>query len=196
LYCGNPVGTLTPTFNCPNLWFTRTKGVAGTDATTLIANPVNLLWAQAGDNVDTSKITKGTKYKIELFYGAGTTPTYTYYKTLLSDLIPATRGINLAWDTAGTQTLSALNPAGPLGGALTSLTVDWVQNLSAQQIGGVQVSVDVKGNYSPTFFVPKGATSVVANTSTPALTSTTTRAILFNYRTMDTSNKTSVFTYN
>jgi hypothetical protein len=46
--------------------------------------------------------------------------------------------------------------------------------------------------------VPKGATSIVLNEAVPALTTVpaTTRAILLNYRMLDSSNKSSVFTYN
>lgn len=195
--CGNGV-----TFNCPNLWYTRTKGLSGSDATTLAANQSGMVWVQAADvtaGADASKLVKGAKYKIELFYGSNTaTADVTFKKTLLSDLIPATNAVNLPWHTLGTQSLSAFNPAGSLAGAQTALTVDWVVNPSAQQVSGVQAVVDTAtGSYGPTKGVPKGATSVVLNNVTvPAFTTSSTRNVLFGYRMLDSSNKTAVYTYN
>lgn len=194
--CGNGA-----TFNCPNLWLSRTKGITGTDATVLATNQSGLLWAQTADGIDPSKIIKGAKYKIELFYGSsGTIVGPVFHKTLLNDLVQATQGANLPWNTLGTQSLAALDPAGSLTGAQTALPVDWVQNLSAQQIGGVQaVTNTTSGGFGPTKAVPKGAISAILDNQTVPLFNTTNpvgRTLLFSYRMIDSSNKTAVYTYN
>lgn len=192
--CGN--GT---TFNCPNLWFSRTLGITGTNATTLTTNPTGLVWAQPSDGVDSTLFVKGAKYKVELFYGSNVgTADVTFRKTLLSDLIQATQAVNLPWNTPGPQSLNALNPLGSVAGAQTALPLDWVQNPAAQQIGNVQAVVNtVTGSYGPSKGVPKGATSAILdNVTVPAFTSSTTRNLLFGYRMLDGSGKTAVYTYN
>ncbi|WP_427914091.1 hypothetical protein ACPWT1_03825 [Ramlibacter sp. MMS24-I3-19] len=111
--CGNG-GT---TFNCPLVWIQHTRGVSGTDATTLAGNPNNMLWAQPADAFDVTKFVKGARYTAELFYGANTTtPLYTVTKTLLSDLVPATSLVNLPWNSLDRSpwppsTRTALTPA-------------------------------------------------------------------------------------
>ncbi|KJK21687.1 hypothetical protein UB46_25790 [Burkholderiaceae bacterium 16] len=118
-------------------------------------------------------------------------------KTLLSDLVPATQGVSLPWNTLGSQSLAALDPSNAsLAGAQTSLTADWVQNVSAQQIGSVAVSVDSNGTWSTSTPAPKGATSIVVNSAVPAFSANTTRGLLFGYRMLDNSNKSAVYTYN
>lgn len=194
----------TATFNCPNFWFARTVGLTGSAATTLAAprsdfsNPV---WAQASDNLNPNPVVKGARYQVELFYGSQTTPDRVYSKTLLTDLVQATQAVNLPWNTAGNQTLAALNPSNAgTNGALSSVAVDWVQNLAAQQIGSAAVTVDLKGTYSASTNVARGATSAVINLSNlqqvPALTNSGTRSLLFNYRMLDNSLKSAVYTYN
>lgn len=194
----------TATFNCPNFWFARTVGLTGSAATTLAAprsdfsNPV---WAQASDNLNPNPVVKGARYQVELFYGSQTTPDRVYSKTLLTDLVQATQAVNLPWNTAGSQTLAALNPSNAgTNGALSSVAVDWVQNLAAQQIGSAAVTVDLKGTYSASTNVARGATSAVINLSNlqqvPALTNSGTRSLLFNYRMLDNSLKSAVYTYN
>ncbi|MFS6652644.1 hypothetical protein, partial [Staphylococcus aureus] len=126
-------------------------------------------------------------YQIELFYGSQTTPDRVYSKTLLTDLVQATQAVNLPWDTAGSQTLAVLNPSNSAtNGVLSSLVVDWALNPSAQQIGSAAVTVDTKGTYSASTNAAKGATSAVINLpnpqQVPALTSSGTRSVLFNYR--------------
>ena len=192
--CGN--GT---TYNCPNLWFSRTQGITGTGATALAANQSGFVWAQPADGVDPSKIVKGAKYKVELFYGTNTVAAdRVIYKTLLSDLVQATQAVSLPWNTPGPQTLSALDPTGSLTGAQTALTVDWVQNPAAQQIGGAQAVTDTtSGGYGPMKQVPRGATSVVLDNQTvPQFGTNIGRTLNFNYRMLDTSIKTTVYTYN
>jgi hypothetical protein len=100
----------------------------------------------------------------------------------------------------GPQSMSALDPNGSLTGAQTALPVDWVQNPSAQQIGGVQAVTDTtSGGFGPTKGVPKGATSATLDNQTVPLFNTTNpvgRTLLFSYRMIDSSNKTAVYTYN
>ncbi len=195
--CGNELSPPSPSYNCPNFWFSRTAGLSGSAASTLAGNPASLVWAQAADNADASKVVKGAKYRIELFHGTSTTPTYSYNKTLLSDLVPATQGANLPWNTLGSKSLAALDPSNAsLAGAQTSLTADWVQNVSAQQIGSVAATVDNSGTWSTSTPAPRGATSIVVNAAVPAFTATTNRGLLFGYRMLDNSNKSAVFTYN
>ncbi len=196
--CGN--GT---TFNCPNLWFTRSAGTSGTAAASLTANPTSFLWAQPSDAVNTSLIVKGARYQIELFYGANTTtPGHTVTKVLLSDLVPVTQGANLPWNTLGPKSLAAFDPAGSLAGEQPStLEVDWVQNIAAQQIGAVQPVINVtNGSFGTTKSVPRGATSVILDNPDhiiPAFTTSTgSRTVLFGYKMTDGSNKTAVYMYN
>lgn len=206
LVAGSACGNNGASVNCPNVWFARTRGITGADATTLAANPSTggnaLLWAQSGDGYDPTQFVKGARYQIELFYGSGitnvSTPAVTVTKTLLSDLIQATKGVNLPWNSPGPQTLAALDLAGSLTGSQSALPVDWIQNISAQQIGGAQAVINATtGSFGPSKFVPRGATSVVLNNQVvPAFTSTTTRTILHAYRMLDGSSKTAVYTYN
>ena len=195
--CGN--GT---TFNCPNLWVARTKGITGANATTLETNQTFFVWAQTADGVDASKFVKGARYKVELFYGTSTTATHIYNKVLLSDLIQATQAVNLPWNTLGPQSLAALDPNGSLTGAQTALPVDWVQNIAAQQINSAQAVVNTtSGSFGPSRFVPRGATSAILDNQTvPAFSTISTtlpsRTLLFGHRMLDTSSKTAVYTYN
>ncbi|HQS31246.1 MAG: hypothetical protein B7X59_08720 [Polaromonas sp. 39-63-203] len=198
--CGNNGATV----NCPNYWFARTAGVAGPDAATLTANPSNggniLIWAQSTNEVDTTQFVKGSMYRIELFYGLNTgTADVTMSKTLLSDLVQATRAVYLPWNTLGAQSLAALDPNGSLTGIQDNLPLDWVQNLSAQQVGGVSAVINTtSGSFGPNRFVPRGATSAILDNQTvPAFTATAAnRTLLFGYRMLDTSNKTAVYQYN
>lgn len=203
--CSPNASASSPALDCPNFWFSRTADVTGSGATTLAANPTFMVWAQAGDNVDPTQFVKGAQYKIELFYGApGTSPVAgnTVTKTLLSDVVQATQGVALAWNTLGSQSQTALNPNGSLAGQQTSLTLDWVQNPSAEQVGRIEVTDDAKGNFDVGTLVPKGATSATDTppTPVPAFNGTSTppvgRSLLFGYRMLDNSLKTSVYTYN
>lgn len=197
--CGDGI-----TFNCPNLWFTRTAGISGTPAVTLTSNPTStptsLLWAQPGE-VDASKIVKGALYTIELFYGNNTTtPGNTVTKVLLTDLVPATQGVALPWNALGSKSTAAFDPNGSFAGVQTqTLEVDWIQNISAQQIGSVQPVVS-GGSFGSSKAVPRGVTSIVLDNADhviPAFTATTNRrTILFGYRMTDGSGKTAVYMYN
>jgi hypothetical protein len=190
--CGN--GTLT---NCPVVWLGRTAGVTGTAATTQGSTPAFMLWAQPSE-FDVTRLVKGAQFKIELFYGTSTTPKYTVTKTLLSDFVAPTSLVNLPWNSAGPQTLAALDPNGSLAGPQTALPLDWVQNPAAQQVSGVAAVFDAFGSYGPSQQVAPGATSMVLNASVPAFNLTTppSRTVKFNYRTTDGTVKSSVYQYN
>ena len=185
--------------NCPNVWFSRTAGLTGSAATTLATNPPGLIWAQPADGYDPSQFVKGARYKVELFYGANTTtPEVVVYKTLVTDLVPATMAVNLPWNAAGSSTLAALDPNGALAGAQNALPVDWVQNPAAPQIGSALASVDTLGSFGVSKFVALGATSMVYDIATvPAFAAPSgIRAILMGYRSTDSSNRSAVYTYN
>ncbi len=197
--------SIATTYNCPNFWLARTAGLTGSAAATLATPPGsanNPVWAQpASDTLDPNPVVKNARYQVELFYGSQTTPDLVYHKTLLTDLVQATQAVNLPWNTAGNQTLAVLNPSNSAtNGVLSSVGLDWAQNPSAQQIGGAAVTVDLKGTYSATTNVARGATSAVINLpnpqQVPALTSSGTRSVLFNYRMLDNSLKSMVYTYN
>lgn len=193
-----------PSYNCPNFWLGRTAGLTGSAATTLASPPSsanNPVWSQSGDGSDATQFKKGQKYQVELFYGSQTTPDTTYNKTLLTDLVQATQVVNLPWNTPGSKTLAELDPTNSSSnGAQPSVTLDWVQNPSAQQVGSAAITVDTHGSYSAPTFVPRGATSVLINLpsgqSVPALTTNGTRSINFSYRMLDNSAKSTVYTYN
>ena len=195
----NQTGTLTGTshcFNCPNYWFSRTAGLTGSSATTLGANFGGPAWSPNG--VDTTGVVKGRKYRIELFYGTSTSPTYTYRRALLTDLVPATFGNRLPWNSLSAASLAALDPTNSsLSGVLASITLSWNQNVAAEQIRSVNVN-DAAGSYSAATQVPKGATSVLVTPtpSIPALTTTSYRSFLLHYRTLDNTDKTSRYSYN
>ena len=192
--CGNG-----STSNCPNFWLSRTAGLSGSNATTLATNSTAFTWAQPADGADPALFVKGAKYKFELFYGTNTSPTYAYRKTLLTDLVPAIQGGNLPWNTLGPKSVAALDPNGSLTGVQTALPVDWLQNVSAQQIGGVNAVIDSTFlSFGPTKFVPRGALSAILdNTTVPVFGPTTAnRTLLFNYRMLDNSNKSAAYQYN
>lgn len=199
--CGNPNGT---TYNCPNLWLARTTGITGAGASTLASNPVDTnattfkVWTQPNDGSNAALFVKGAQYQFELFYGTNTTPTYTFKKTLLSDLVQATQAVNLPWNTLGTNSVAALDPTNSLASQQTNtLLMDWVQNPAAQQIGDIEAVIDSSGSYSPGLAVNRGVTSaILTNATVPAFTSSTSRTLLFGYRMLDGSKKTAVYTYN
>jgi hypothetical protein len=181
--------------NCPLIWFSKTKGITGADAKTVGDQPGNLLWAQPADGIDATRFVKGARYKVELFYGTNTgTADRVLFKTLLSDVVQVTQGVNLPWNTLGPRSLSAFDPTGPLAGAQNALTVDWVQKPTAQQIDAVWPVVN--GAFLPPTLAPRGARSAVLTSTLPAFTSTSNRSFAFRYRTLDGSGKTAVYTYN
>ena len=202
LTVGSECGNGGASTNCNNIWLEQTAGLTGTGATTLAANlsnnaSVRMTWVQPGEAFDPSLFVRPAQYHFELFYGTNTgTADVTVNKSLLSDLVRATQGASLPWNTPGTQLLAALDPAGALAGAQSALTVDWTLNASAQQIGNAQGMVS-SGTYGPQKNVPRGASSVVLDNQTVMpFTTSTTRAILLGYRMLDGSSKSAVYRYN
>ncbi|CAG2147796.1 hypothetical protein LMG31506_03679 [Cupriavidus yeoncheonensis] len=193
--CGLPANAPNPTYNCPNYWVGRTAGItAATGAGTFRNNQGGVSWANG--SLQSGAIARGAKYQIELFYGSNTTATYTYRKTLLTDLIPATQAVNLPWNTLGSRSLALLDPNGSLAGVQQSPTMDWVQNIAAEQIGGIAISVDPVGTYSTTTTVAKGATSAAVIAQAAAFNANSIRSLLLNYRMLDNSSKSAAYTFN
>jgi hypothetical protein len=202
LTVGSECGNAGATTNCPNLWVEQTAGLTGTAATTLTANPSNngnnrLTWVQPTDGFDPSLFVRAAVYHFELFYGTNTgTADVTVNKTLLTDMVRATQGASLPWNTPGARLLAALDPNGTLAGQQAGLTLDWTLNVSAQQIGSAQAMVS-PGTFGPQKGVPRGATSAVLDNQTvPAFTSTSSRAFLLGYRMLDGSSKSTVYRFN
>lgn len=193
--CGQPANAQNPSYNCPNYWVGRTAGItAATGAGTFRNNPGGVSWANG--ELQSGSIGRGQKYTIELFYGSSTTATHTYRKTLLTDLTPATQAINLPWNTLGSNSQALLNPNGSLAGVQQSPTMDWVQNIAAEQISGIAISVDSVGTYSTTTQVAKGVTSATVIGQAAAFNASSIRSLLFNYRMLDNSGKSAVYTFN
>jgi hypothetical protein len=203
LTVGSQCGTGGGTTNCPNLWLEKTAGITGTAATTLAANPatgaLNLaIWAQPGEGFNAALVVRPAVYTFELFYGANVgTADVRVTKPMISDMVRATQGVNLPWNTPGPKLLAALDPAGALAGQQTALEVDWIQNPAAQQIGGAQALVSA-GTFGPQKFVPRGATSTVLNNQTvPAFSALgNSRTLFLGYRMLDGSSKSAVYNYN
>ena len=211
----NPVAYSTTgcTSNCPLFWFGKTQGITGTAATAYATNPASIFWAKGG-TIDGSfngssgtRPKKGDPYTINLYSGITLYKTVT--KVLLSDLVDPALGSQLPWNTPGTLSPAALNPNNTaLNGQQSSLTLDWVQNLAAQQIGSAHATTINGGAYSNATGVAKGATSVTISSGTSSFTDilTTTigaptstsgfRGLIFNYRMLDGSAKSAQYTYN
>ncbi|MGT2489757.1 hypothetical protein ACU4GD_02385 [Cupriavidus basilensis] len=142
--CGNEFSPPSPSYNCPNFWFSRTAASAASAASTLAGNPPAWVWAQAADNADASKVVKGAKYRIELFHGTNTTPTYSYNKTLLKrPHVPGHPRGEPAVEHAGQQVAGRAGPVQRQPGLVRRrpLTADWVREcLRPADRHGVAVS--------------------------------------------------------
>ena len=210
--------------SCDIFWLQRTQDIVGAGATAIRSNPNGgngnnsafPYWAHPLDYgaalgtpsdqyVPFASVLVGSSYKIELFYNNSATPTYTFFKTLLSPVIPATRGSSLAWNTPTPATLSILDPAHPLAGAAASYTVAWSQNPSAEQVRLVQIfssSGAVTVNQGDGIGVAKGVTSVAVPAPSGLQfqpldsNGTSSRSIQFLYRTFDNSQKLASYRYN
>jgi hypothetical protein len=204
----------------------RTVGLTGADATSVRPNPnagnnnttAFPNWAHpldygaavgATNYIDFSQLSANITYSFELFYDGETTARHTLTKTLLTPVIPSTRGGNLQWLALTPGTLGYLDPANALGAAQTSMNLAWTANPYAETIrsagvytfGGATVNQGQVG-------VARGATSALANapgaggcaggTSFPALTADgiTSRAIQLRYRMLDGSYKDSFSRWN
>jgi hypothetical protein len=199
--CGNNASTVNPTYNCPNFNLARTVGITATTGADTLGTPYGgPMWLQPTTTVTPGSPTKGQRYQVELFYGTKTTPTYVVQKTLLTDLTPVTQAINLQWDTLGTQSLALLDPNNAtFNGVLATAPIDWVQNPAAELIRGASITLDTKGStFGTTQPSLLGSTSLIynANPSVSAFSTTTSRYLLLAYRTLDNTNKTSLFGYN
>lgn len=204
----------------------RTVGLTGADATTVRPNPnagnTNSTafpdWAHpldygavagATNYVDFSELSANILYTFEIFYDGETTARHTFSKTLLSPVIPSTRGGHLQWIALTQATLGYLDPVNALAAAQPSMTLNWTANPYAETVrsaavytfGGVTVN---QGQVA----VTRGATSAVADapgaggcnggTSFPALTpdGATSRSIQLRYRMLDGGYKDSFSRYN
>lgn len=211
---------------CSSFWMSRTQGVSGSDATTYRPNPRyqasnsdldnnnSFQWASYygidgsynGDAGSGTRPTKGAVYTFNLYNGTNLYKTET--RTLLSDLVDATQGVNMQWHGIGAATRAALDPTNAnLNGAQTSLLVDWTVNPVAEQVRNLWVSQTDGGYDNTTAFAP-GSSSVNA---TPLAGTTFTqlsgpfmvdgapysgyREVGLAYRILDGSNKQAVYTY-
>jgi hypothetical protein len=223
---GDPalIATQPTNCSCDVFWLQRTQDVVGAGATTVRNNPNGgnanntqfVYWAHPLDYgatpgtssdvyVPFASFATGASYKIELFYGGSGTPTYTFNKTLLTPIIPATRGLFLPWSAPTQATLDILDPANALATTATSFTVGWTQNASAEQIRLAQIfsgngaTVVNQGNG---IGVPKSATSVLVTAPSglqfPGLDSSgaSYRTIQLSYRTFDNSLKLASYRFN
>ncbi|MEP7301877.1 MAG: hypothetical protein ABI699_10145 [Caldimonas sp.] len=218
------VATRRTNCSCDIFYLQRTQDVSGAGATALRSNPNGgnanagqfVYWAHpldygaaAGTSSDIyvplASLAPGASYQVEVFYGDSGMPTYAFSKTLLSPVIPATRGVFLPWNTPSPATLDILDPANPLAAATTAFSVGWTQNPSAEQIRLAQ-AFTYNGanvvNQGVGVNVPKSALSVVvpapAGLQYPVLDSSgaSARQIQFLYRTFDNSLKLASYRFN
>ncbi len=190
------------TAGCPLFWFAKTNGVTSA-LNGYVTNSTSALWAQgniegsyAGIGSVATPPMKGGQYTFALYNG--TTVVQTITKPLLTDLVDPAVGHKLPWNTIGSSSLAALDPnIAPLNGTPSSLSLDWVQNSAAQQIGTASAWTALNA-YSTGVNVTKGTTTAVvtapANTTFKSVVSG--RALLFGYRMLDGTSKSAVFLYN
>lgn len=206
--------------SCSTFWMSKTKAVSGGDALLLASNTTHAIygrqWAQESEgsyngkgNTTSSRPVKGAVYTFALYKNGVLFDTET--RTLLTDLVPATQAINMQWNGIGEKTKSALDiNNAALNGAQSALTIDWIQNPSAEQIRSVWVS-QTDGGYDNATKFQRGATSVIATPYSRTGTTTFTalagaysqsaapykgfREIGFSYRMLDGSTKHSLYTY-
>jgi hypothetical protein len=199
----------------------RTQGVTGTAATTVRANPNaatsdNLTfahWAHPVDYgfpagtanyIDFSQLRANTVYTFEYFYDGEAAPRYTYEKTMLTPVAPATSAIVLKWNPLTSATLRYLDPADPLAAEQPSITLGWSADPFSETIrsAGVYTSAAGLGVDNARVAVPRGATSVSAvgpgGVNFRALDSsgTSSRAIQLRYLMLDGSYKDSMSRFN
>jgi hypothetical protein len=204
--------------DCSSFWISRTKDVAGANASVLDTNPTSapykFQWGSATDGsyngVTGVRPTKGKVYVFDIYNNG--TKVVTEKRTLLTDLVAADQAINMQWNDIGPQSTSAMDVKNTLlNGVQSTLAVDWIQNPSAEQIKYVWVS-QTNGGYDNGTKILAGATSVIATpytgdstttqftgmTGTPSYNATPFggyREIGFNYRMLDGSAKNAVYSY-
>jgi hypothetical protein len=182
--------------NCPLFWMERTVSLADTTTAT---NPASFFWRQASMTLTPGSPVKGALYTIEVFYGADTTPTFTYQKPLLSGVVPASQGANLQWNSLGPTSAQLLDPTNTTyNGTLSfTVTIDWLQNLLAEQIASATISTDYKGTVATSVQAAPGATSLqFPSVNTPPLGPNNSRLLLFGYRVLDGSAKSAMYKWN
>jgi hypothetical protein len=132
---------------------------------------------------------------------------------IMNDLVDPANGVNLQWNSAGPKTLATLDPLNATySGLVSSLPVDWIQNPGAEQIRGLSITM-TNGDDDNTTPVPKGATSIVAQSPSPFTFASLTgalqgpfvapfnvtaqgyREIFLGYRTTDGGKKSATFLY-
>ena len=210
--------------NCDIFWLQRTQGITGAAATTVRNNPNGananssafLDWAHPLDYgaatgtpsdqyVPFAQFAPGARYKFELFYDGSATPTYTFSKTLLTRVVPATRGTFLAWNAPTPATLDALDPTHVLAGAASSFSLAWAQNPAAEQVRLAQMFTGSGGtsvNQGNGISVARGVTSIAvpapAGLQFPPLDASgnSYRTFQLSYRTFDNSLKLAIYRYN
>lgn len=204
-------------------WLARTQDLTGSGATTLADNPnassglnYTMQWAHPLDYgaapgqsalvyVPFAEMVRGASYQVELFYDGSATPRHTLFTTLLSPVIPATRGSALAWNTANADLLALLDvSAGALAGA-ARYEFSWAQNLAAEQVGSTQLFSNNNAlivNQGVPTSVARGVTRSTATApdggvfATLDNTARSSRSVVLNHRMFDGSLKRAVFEAN
>lgn len=206
----------------------RTLGVSGADATTVRPNPnagnanttAYPAWAHpldygqaAGSTsyIDFSALKANTNYLIELFYEGETVARYSVEKTLLTPVVPATRGSSVQWIGLTQETKAYLDPANARAAATASIALGWQANPLAETIASAGVytftaqgSVNqgevgvVRGSTSATATAPGLTATCAGGMSFPALTDdgSTGRQFQLRYRVLDGSYKDSMTRFN
>ena len=160
----------------------RTLGLAGTDATTLRANPnagnnnttAFPQWAHPLDYglapttasfIDYSVLKAGSIYTFEVFYTGEIAPRYTLSKTLLTPVTPAVRGSSLRWIDLDAATRRYLDPINALAAATPSMNLSWTADPLAETIrsAGVYTYGTASAVDQGIVGVARGATSAIAN---------------------------------
>lgn len=206
-YNGTPCGG-SQSYDCNVYWFSATNGLTDTNATTLSTNSTNKRWTQPGDGgydgaSQGTRPLKGAQYSVRFFQDTTEVTSLAMTKRLNTDVIPATQGVAMAWNSAGSAITDFLNPSGSQNAALTagtSVLINWTLNTSAPQVGGVNLWTNNGTQYGwdGSVSVARGATSTSVTTvfGIDAITSGQTgvhRAVLLGHRTLDGSARQDVY---
>ena len=198
----------------------RTQATTGAGATQVRPNPNagtgnngELTWAHpldyglpAGSEgyIDFATLKAHASYTIELFYAGETQARHTLTKRLLQPVVPATRGIALAWHTLDAPTLKYLDPADARAAATGSVALAWNVNVLAESVRSVAVYTGSAGSLvnQGVVGVARGASSAQAlapqGSQFPALSAdgNSYRNLQLRYRRLDGSSKFSFTRYN
>lgn len=205
LVCNN---TLPASYDCNVFWFSATAGLTGTAATTLGTNPGNKRWTQPSDtgayNGSTgTRPIKGTAYSVRFFNGTSEVTSLAMTKRLNTDVIPATQGVSMPWNSPGSAIANFLSPTGSQNGAIssgTAVSINWTLNTSAPQVSGVNLWTNNGTQYGwdGSVNVARGASAASVTTvfNIDGITSGLTnvhRAVLLGHRTLDGSGRQDVY---